>query len=442
MFKNKKFFVLGMGKSGISVAKLLAPDNEVLITDVKYDDFKLIKELEDLGISVVITKEQEEVFNSSFDYVVKNPGVKLDHPVVLRANRLGIPVITELEVGYLYLPKVKIIGITGSNGKTTTTTLIYEMLKAASLPVHLAGNIGIPLCGIIDKIKEGDILVIEVSSHQLVNLDKFKADVSVLTNLSEVHLDHFGTYENYKKTKMRIFNNQTDKDLAILNGGDSEVVRLTKNIPSRKLYFSSVSSEADIYFNGSGIVYEGEEIVNVSDIRVKGVHNYENIMAAILVSFEFGVSLDAIKEVLNNFAGVPHRLEFVTKIHGRDFYNDSKATNVKSTITALNSFDNDVILILGGLDRGHSFEGLKPYLKHVTNIVCYGETKNRIKDFADECNIDVTVTDNLEEATKAAYNISSEGDTILLSPACASWDQFKNFEERGDEFKKIVESFK
>ena len=443
MIKNKKVFVLGMGKSGVSVAKLLASDNEVLITDIKCDDYNLIKELENLGVSVVITQNQSEVFDSSFDYVIKNPGIKLDHPVVIRANKLNIPVITELEVGYMYLPKVKIIGITGSNGKTTTTTLIYEMLKAASLPVHLAGNIGIPLCSIIDKVKDGDILVIEVSSHQLVNLDKFKCDISVLTNLSEVHLDHFGTYDNYKRAKMKIFNNQTDKDLAVLNKNDAEVVKLTKNIPAHKVYFSSESSDnADIYFDGRGIVYNDIEVVNVSDIRVKGVHNYENIMAAMLVAFEFGITMEVIREVLDNFAGVPHRLEFVTRIHGRDFYNDSKATNVNSTITALKSFDNNVVLILGGLDRGHSFEGLKPYLGHVINIVCYGETKNRIKKFADECQIDVTVTDNLEEATKAAYNISSEGETVLLSPACASWDQYDNFEQRGDEFKKIVESFR
>ena len=443
MIKNKKVFVLGMGKSGVSVAKLLASDNEVLITDIKCDDYNLIKELENLGVSVVITQNQSEVFDSSFDYVIKNPGIKLDHPVVIRANKLNIPVITELEVGYMYLPKVKIIGITGSNGKTTTTTLIYEMLKAASLPVHLAGNIGIPLCSIIDKVKDGDILVIEVSSHQLVNLDKFKCDISVLTNLSEVHLDHFGTYDNYKRAKMKIFNNQTDKDLAVLNKNDAEVVKLTKNILAHKVYFSSEPSDnADIYFNGRGIVYNDIEVVNVSDIRVKGVHNYENIMAAMLVAFEFGITMEVIREVLDNFAGVPHRLEFVTRIHGRDFYNDSKATNVNSTITALKSFDNNVVLILGGLDRGHSFEGLKPYLGHVINIVCYGETKNRIKKFADECQIDVTVTDNLEDATKAAYNISSEGETVLLSPACASWDQYDNFEQRGDEFKKIVESFR
>ena len=440
MFKNKKIFVLGMGKSGKSVAKLLSKDNHVLITDMKCDNLDEISELEKLGVNVIITKDQTSIFDNTYDYVVKNPGVRLDHPVVLKAQKFNIPVITELEVAYRYLPEVKIIGITGSNGKTTTTTITYEFLKTAGLPVHLAGNIGLPLCDQIDDIKKGDILVVEVSSHQLVNLDKFKADIAVLTNLYQVHMDFFGTYEKYKLNKLRIFNNQSANSVAILNKGDSEVYELTKDLKALKKYFSSKDEQADIYIDGDFIVYKNEKLLELSSIRVKGMHNYENIMAAILVAKEFNVSNEVIKEVLNNFAGVEHRIEFVTKLNGREFYNDSKATNVDSTITALKSFNNDVVLILGGLDRGHSFDPLLPYLTHVKHIVCYGETKERIKEFALKNNIDVTVTDSLEEATHAAYNISLEGDTILLSPACASWDQYKNFEQRGDEFKEIVSS--
>ena len=440
MFKNKKIFVLGMGKSGKSVAKLLSKDNHVLITDMKCDNLDEISELEKLGVNVIITKDQTSIFDNTYDYVVKNPGVRLDHPVVLKAQKFNIPVITELEVAYRYLPEVKIIGITGSNGKTTTTTITYEFLKTAGLPVHLAGNIGLPLCDQIDDIKKGDILVVEVSSHQLVNLDKFKADIAVLTNLYQVHLDFFGTYEKYKLNKLRIFINQSANSVAILNKGDSEVYELTKDLKASKKYFSSKDEQADIYIEGDFIVYKNEKLLELSSIRVKGMHNYENIMAAILVAKEFNVSNEVIKEVLNNFAGVEHRIEFVTKLNGREFYNDSKATNVDSTITALKSFNNDVVLILGGLDRGHSFDPLLPYLTHVKHIVCYGETKERIKEFAFKNNIDVTVTDSLEEATHAAYNISLEGDTILLSPACASWDQYKNFEQRGDEFKEIVSS--
>ena len=438
MFENKKIFILGMGKSGVSVARLLASKNNIVITDIKNENEKEIKDLEKLGVSVVITDKQEEIFDESFDVVVKNPGIKLDHPVVLKANKYNIPVITELEVAYRYLPNVKIIGITGSNGKTTTTTIVYNILKEASLPVHLAGNIGIPLCDRLSEIKDGDILVVEISSHQLVNFDKFKSDIAILTNLSEVHLDHFGTYENYKLNKLNIFNHQTEKDLAIINKGDSEVYRLTKNLNSRKLYFSS-TGEADICIKDDMIIY-GDNKYNLSDIKLKGMHNYENFMVAILVAKEFNISNEVIMNVLSNFSGVEHRNEFVKNVNGRDFYNNSKSTNVFSTVTALKSFDSDVILILGGLDRGHSFDDLVPYLKHVVHIVCYGETKERIRNFALENNIPVTVKDNIDEATIEAYDISKEGDTILLSPACASWDQFKNFEERGNEFKKIVKN--
>ena len=439
MFKGKKIFILGMGKSGVSVARLLAKDNHVLITDIK-GDLNVISNLKKLGVNVIITKNQEEIFDDSYDIVVKNPGVRLDHPIVLKALEYKIPVITELEVAYRYLPDVKIIGITGSNGKTTTTTIIYEMLKAANLPVHLAGNIGYPLCDQITDIKDGDILVVEISSHQLANLDKFKVDVAVLTNLCPVHLDHFGNFENYVNTKLRIFNHQNSNDSAILNKSDELVFNKTLNLNSKKLYFSS-NVEADISVENDAIVYMGEKIVELSDIRVKGMHNYENIMAAILVCKLFNVSNSVIKEVLNNFAGVEHRLEFVAKVNGRQFYNDSKATNTNSTITALKSFEGNVILLLGGLDRGHSFEPLKPYLTHVKHIVCFGQTKDRIKDFCLKNNIDVTVVDNIEQACKAAYNISALGDTILLSPACASWDQYEHFEQRGDDFKKAVSEF-
>ena len=275
--------------------------------------------------------------------------------------------------------------------------------------------------------------------NAIETLDKFKCDIAILTNLSEVHLDHFGTYENYKQNKLRIFNNQTKGDIAIINKGDNEAYSLTEKLKAKKLYFSS-KGDADIYVKDGFIIYKNKKFIDLSDVRVVGMHNYENIMAAILVALEFNVPYEDIMKVLNNFAGVEHRMEFVKKVNGRSFYNDSKATNVTSTITALKSFDNNVILILGGLDRGHSFDGLIPYLNHTNHIVCFGQTKDRIKDFALKNGIDVTVVDDVTEACKTAYNISNEGDTILLSPACASWDQFDNFEKRGNMFKDAVEN--
>lgn len=437
MFENKKIFILGMGRSGCSVARLLHKKNEILITDLKHNE-KAEKELRKLGVKVCITDEQADLLDESFDVLVKNPGVKLDNPVVLKAEEYNIPVITELEVAYRYLPKVKIVGITGSNGKTTTTTITYNILKEAGLPVHLAGNIGLPLCNQIVDIKAGDILVTEISSHQLVNLDKFKVDIAVLTNLSEVHLDHFGTYEKYKLNKLRIFNNQTEKDISIINSGDKEVDRLTKELKSNRKTFSS-KEKADIYVSDGYIIYAKEKKFKLTDIKLKGMHNYENIMAAILVAKEFNVSDEVIKNIINNFGGVEHRMEFVKTLNGRSFYNDSKATNVTSTITALKSFEDNVILLLGGLDRGHSFDDLIPYLKNTKLIICYGETKERIKTFAENQKIEVKVVENVREAVRKAYELSNEGDTILLSPACASWDQFDSFEQRGNVFKDEIE---
>lgn len=439
MYKNKKIFILGMARSGYEVAKLLAKyTDRILITDQKEQNEEHVKELENLNVSFVVTDKPEELLDDSFDLVVKNPGINYKHQCVVKAKELKIPVVNEVEVAYnLIKDKAKIVAITGSNGKTTTTTLIYEMLKHANKKVHLGGNIGIPLSGIVEQIKNDDILVIEISSHQLQDFINFHPFIAVMTNLSEVHLDFFENYDNYKAHKKRIFDNQTENDLAILNYNNEDVLEQTKNIKAKKMYFSTTEAK-DAYLEDNKIYYNGKEVISVSDIRIQGLHNYENIMAAIIAVKQFGVSNEVIKEVLESFCGVEHRLEFVTKINDRSFYNDSKATNVKSTMIALNSFKEPTILILGGLDRGHSFEPLVPYLTNVTHIICYGETKERIKQFSDEQNIDCVVLDNLEEATKVAYNLSNPGDVILLSPACASWDQYPSFEKRGEKFKEVV----
>lgn len=438
-FSNKKIFILGMARSGFSAAKLLAKhNNKILITDMKEQDARDINELKNLGINFIQTNKPEELLTSDFDVVIKNPGIHPEHPLCQKAKELSIPITNEMEVAYSFLPhNIKIIGISGSNGKTTTTTIIYNILKKANFPVHLGGNIGYPLCSIAESVKENDILVLEVSSHQLNDFIDFKTDMSILTNLSEVHIDHFGTYENYKAQKVKIFAHHTDKNIGIINKDNLDSINSTKDIKSTKIFFSS-SQDADICIKDNFIVYKNEKIINLSNIKLKGNHNYENIMAAIVIAKEFNISNDIILDVLKYFGGVEHRLEFVKNVNGREFYNDSKATNVKSTQIALSAFSSPIILILGGLDRGHSFDGLIDYLKNVKNIICYGETKERIKTFADSLQIKCNVVDNLTEATITAYNNSEKGDTILLSPACASWDQYKCFEDRGEEFKNIV----
>ena len=439
MFKNKKIFILGMARSGYEAAKLLASKNTILVTDKKEQELSKVEELQKLGVVVKIVDDPINLLDDTYDYVIKNPGIKLDHQVVVKAKELNIPVINEVEVAFHFLPKVKIIGITGSNGKTTTTTLTYEILKQANLPVHLGGNIGYPLCSLVNQCKDGDILVLEISGHQLHDCYDFKTDISVMTNLSEVHIDHFGSYDNYKYNKSLIFRHHTNNDIAILNLENKDVLEVSKNIKSKKYYFSS-QKNSDACIKDNSIYIHNEKIINTKDIKIKGIHNYENIMCALLVAKEFNVSNDVIMKVLTTFNGVEHRIEFVKNVNGRSFYNDSKATNVKSTQIALNAFKNPTILLLGGLDRGHSFDGLKDYLVNTKVIVCYGETKERIKKFADSIGIMCYVVDNLVEATNKAYEVSNEGDTILLSPACASWDQFDNFEIRGNQFKEVVNS--
>lgn len=443
MIQNKKILVLGMARSGISVSKLLSKyNNKIIITDIKNQNKDEVDELKKLGIDVIITKNQYELVTEDIDLMIKNPAIKKDNKAVIKANNLNIPVINEIEASYKFLPKdVKIIAITGSNGKTTTTTITYELLKYKNSNVHLGGNIGIPLSSLVNYIKSGDILVLEISDHQLCDMYEFKSDISVLTNLSEVHIDFHDTYENYKNIKRKVFNNHTKNDIAILNKDNLDVIKLTENIVSNKIFFSS-STSADIYLNDNNIVYNNEIIINCNDIKIKGKHNYENIMVAIIIAKMFNVSNDDIKDFLSKFGGVEHRMEYVRTLNNRKFYNDSKATNNKSTMIALDSFREPTILIMGGLDRNIPFDELSTHVSNVKYIISYGETKYKIKEFADRNNILSMVVNNLRDATNEAYKLSKKGDVILLSPACASWDQYSDFESRGNEFKNIVNNLK
>ena len=437
MPKNKKVFILGMAKSGYEAAKLLSKDNKVLITDMKEQNKQHVEDLISRGVEYVITDKPEELLDDSYDMMVKNPGILPTHKCVQKARELNIKIINEVELAYSYLPRdIKIIGITGSNGKTTTTTLVYEFLKAAKKSVCLGGNIGYPLCSLVDKIKPEDILLLEISDHQLVDMYDFKCDISALLNLSETHLDLHGTYDNYKKAKKKIFNNQIESDIAILNYDDKEVMQLTSDVKVQKKYFS-VKEKKDVYIEND-IIKIGNFELNTKDIKLKGIHNYENIMAALLIIDTLGIDLECTRDALKNFNGVEHRIEFVREINGVTYYNDSKSTNPVATITALNTFTNPTILLLGGFERNQNFNELSDYLGHVKCIICYGETKNRIKEFADKQNIKCFAFDSLKESIQKAVEISERNDTVLLSPASASWDQYDNFETRGNEFKETI----
>lgn len=442
MFENKKIFILGMARSGYHAARVLAKRGNTIVLNDKNanQDKNHIKELEDLGVKVILGDHPDDILDESFDYLIKNPGVHFDHKYLKYAEEHGIKVINEVEMAYHLLPKgVKLIAITGTNGKTTTTSLTYEIVSAAFPDrTHLAGNIGFPLCEVIENIKENDYLVMEIGVPQLHDFYDFNPDIAVLTNIYEAHLDMFGTREYYNETKLRMFQNHTSKNIAIINKGNEDAYRITKDIKSTKKYFTSKEKIDGAYLEDGKIYYYGEEIIDTKDIKLKGNHNYENIMCAIMIAKELGISNEIMCKAISEFSGVEHRIEFVRTFDGKDFYNDSKATNVTSTQIALSAFKKPTVLILGGLERTQSFLELKEYLGNTKAVVCYGECKERCKKEIDSMGIKCTMVNNLEEAVNVANQESVSGDVVLLSPASASWDQYKCFEDRGDEFKKLV----
>ena len=447
MFDNKKILILGTARSGVAAAKfLIKRSNTVIVNDNKEED-KLnkddINELRSLGCKLILGCHPNDLIDNTFDYLIKNPGIRDDHEVVVKAKELGIPVINEVEMAYHFIPEdVTLIGITGTNGKTTTTTLTYEIMhKAFGDRVHLAGNIGYPLCGIIDSLKKDDIIVMEVSVQQSVNFKHFHPHIALMTNYSPAHIDFLGTYENYKKVKSTMFYNQEETDVAILNLNNEEVLDEMKNIKSQKKYFSS-SKKTNCYLENNTIYYNDEKVIDTDIVKIPGMHNIENILGAITISKEFNVSNEVIYDVINNFYGVEHRLEFVDEINGVRFYNDTEATNIKCTQIALSSFDKPTIIILGGLERGQVFDDLTPFIKNVKAIIGIGECRERVREFGFKNNIPTYISEHQKDGFKDIEKVMEPGDIVLLSPASASWDQYKECEVRGSEFKDLVRSMK
>ncbi len=448
MFKDKKVFILGLARSGYQAAKILIErGNEVILNDGKEEeklDASQVKELRDLGVQLIFGSHPDDLLDESFDYLIKNPGVPIDHKYVLKARELGIEVMNEVEMAYRLLPEgVKIIAITGTNGKTTTTSLTYEIMKKAyGEKVFLAGNIGFPLCSILNQVKSGDIIVMEVSCQQLENLTEFNPDVALMTNLSPAHIDFLKSYENYKRVKAKLFQNHTSDNVAILNLENEDVLDECKNIKSTVKYFSSKKEINGGYLKDNDIYYYDEKVMSREDIFIAGMHNVENCIGAIMLVKEFGVSNEVIRDVISNFRGVEHRLEYVDTVDGRRFYNDTEATNIKCTQIALASFDKPTIIILGGLERGQDFNELTPFMENVKAIIGIGQCRERVLELGEGLNIPTYIYEHLTDGFDKCFEVSNEGDIILLSPASASWDQYKECEVRGAEFKKKVEELK
>lgn len=448
MFENKKILILGFARSGYEAAKfLIQRDNEVILNDSKSEevqDSTKVEELREMGVTLIFGSHPDDLLDESFDYLIKNPGVPIDHKYVLKAQELGIEVINEAEMAYRLLPDgVKLVGITGTNGKTTTTTLTYNILKEAlGNKVILAGNIGYPLCSFLNDLNSDNIIVMEVSCQQLENMSKFKPNVAVMTNLSPAHIDFLKSYENYKNVKAKIFKNQTTEDVAILNIENADVMNVTKDISSTIKYFSSDNIINGSYLKDNNIYYYDEIIMSCGDVKIAGKHNLENCMAAIMVAKEFDVSNDVIKSVISSFRGVEHRLEYVDTVNDVMFYNDTEATNIKCSQIALSSFSKPIVLILGGLERGQDFNELTPYMKNVSHIIAIGQCRERVLEYGKSLGIPTYSYEHLTDGFDKCVEVARPGGIILLSPASASWDQYKECEVRGAEFKKKVEELK
>ena len=444
-YLRKKVLVLGLAKSGVSAASLL----HKLGAFVTVNDFKPLNEnseaqgLLEEGIKVICGSHPIELLDEGFELIVKNPGIPYTNPMIQEALKKNIEIITEVELAYR-ISEAPFIGITGTNGKTTTTTLIYEMLERGGRKPLIAGNIGTVAGGVAQEATAENVIVIELSSFQLMGIQTFKPHIAVYLNLFDAHLDYHGTKEEYAYAKAQITRNQTETDFFVYNASQEPTKKAAEQSNAVSIPFSSETlEEKGAYIKDGFIWFRDEEIIALNDVVLPGKHNLENILSAVAAVKLYGVSNEAIQYVLKTFRGVTHRMQFVAEINGRKFYNDSKATNILAASAAISSFKSPLILLAGGLDRGNDFDELIPLLTHVKAMIVFGQTAEKLTITARKAGITVIKhVDNVAIAANEAYKLSESGDTILLSPACASWDQYKTFEARGDMFMDAVHKLK
>ena len=443
-FANKKVLVLGLAKSGESAARLLDKLGAIVtVNDGKpFEENPAAQSLLEEGIKVITGGHPLELLDEDFEWMVKNPGIPYNNPMVMRALEKKIPVITEVELAYL-ISDASIIGITGSNGKTTTTTMIAEVLTAGGQNGLLSGNIGFPASQVAQDAGETDTLVMELSSFQLMGIEAFHPEIAVITNLMPTHLDYHGSFEEYVAAKWNIQKNMTASDYVVLNFNQDLAKELAKKTVAKVLPFSTKEKIDGAYLDGDVLTFRGEAIMTASELGVPGSHNVENALATIAVAKLRGIDNQVIRETLAHFGGVKHRLQYVGEINQVKFYNDSKSTNILATQKALSGFDNSkVILIAGGLDRGNEFDELVPDIKGLKKMVILGESAARVKRAADQAEVSYLDASDIRDATRKAFSVAEPGDVVLLSPANASWDMYKNFEVRGDEFLAVFKELK
>lgn len=444
--KNKKVLVFGSGISGIGAGKLL---EQVGASVVLYDgketlDKEVLKaQLGDDTKAEIILGELSEEVMETLDLVVMSPGVPTDLPVVLKMRDMGIPIWGEVELAYTY-GKGDVLAITGTNGKTTTTALLGEIMKNYKESVFVVGNIGNPYTAAALEMREDSVAVAEMSSFQLETIHEFRPKVSAILNITPDHLNRHHTMEAYIKAKEDIAKNQTKEDTCVLNYEDEVTRKIGENVKANVLYFSSQRKlDRGIYLDDGNIIFRQDEeilVCNVNELKLLGTHNYENVMAAVAMAAVYGTPMEIIRRTIKEFAGVEHRIEFVREKDGVAYYNDSKGTNPDAAIKGIQAMNRPTVLIGGGYDKDSEYEEwIQAFDGKVKLLVLVGATKEKIAEAAERVGfVSYVMADSFEEAVEKCIEAAEPGDAVLLSPACASWGMFKNYEERGDKFKELV----
>ncbi|MDO9547514.1 MAG: UDP-N-acetylmuramoyl-L-alanine--D-glutamate ligase [Candidatus Marinimicrobia bacterium] len=444
---GKKIGVLGAGRSGMAIAQLLAQNGaDVLLSDARQITFTAPQrqKFQSLNIKTEFGEHSASILQS--DLIVISPGIPATTPIVQQIEAAEIPIVSEIEAAYWFMPDARLIAVTGSNGKTTTTTLIYEMFKDSQYDAYCGGNIGTPFSSLIPQVlndaEKPKVFILELSSFQLERIIHFHPDVAIILNVTDDHMDRYDHDINlYLKAKLNISKNQTAKDLFVYFSDDKLLSSKLPNNPQKRPF--GLEDHPDMQFKTdmvSILTKDGQEYIDRKNIKLLGEHNLLNILATLNVTKHFNISKDRVIEALKHFSGIEHRLEYVRTVSGVDYYNDSKATNVESVKYALKSFDKPVIIILGGRDKDADFSILLPYLKkHVKHVLLIGEAASKIASVIHNI-VDYSYSDSMESAVNRANHIAQDGDIVLLAPACASFDMFDNYEHRGRVFKEIVAS--
>ena len=445
---SKRALIVGMAKSGIAAAKLLQKVGyAVTINDMKPEIPGLFDALAGVPCSVRLGYDPMELLAGT-DLLVPSPVIPMTRPFIVEAKRRGIEVISEIELGYRY-SKADFVCITGTNGKTTCTALTGELFRASGVKTYVLGNIGVAISEYALQTRQGELIVAETAALQLCGNSRLRARAAGICNITPDHLDHFGTMENYIAAKAKILENQTPDDVAVLNYDDPIVREFYRLTPARVLYFSRVvEPTVGMFLRDGKVIYnlgDGEQVlIETTEIRIPGVHNLENAMLCSLLALSRGVSPHTVRKVLKSFAGVEHRIEFVRTVDGVGYINDSKGTNPASTIRAIEAVSGSLVLILGGYDKHSDFTELfASFDGRVKACVLLGQTADKLfaaataVGFAQSCHR----ADSLAQAVVIARSLAGVGDTVLLSPACASWGMFENYEQRGRMFKELVNGF-